>query len=87
MDYPKGEIMEWKEVATGIVVVNNIGDGAQYIKDIEKFVTQEVLSWVPHDQKHLKEDLNGSISSIDPARVTVPDSGMSSYVLGIYLPS
>ena len=53
-----GDFMDWKEVATGIVVVNNVGDGAQYIKDVEKFVEREVLSWVPHNDKPLKEDLN-----------------------------
>ena len=77
--------MDWKEAAPGIVVVNNVGDGAQYINDVEKFVEREVLSWVPYNQKHLKEDLNRKAMNtmyinnirrnglVDPKNPTNPD--------------
>lgn len=50
--------MEWNELATGIVVVNNIGNGAKYIEEVESHVSNGFLSWVPYDQKKIDEDLD-----------------------------
>lgn len=50
--------MDWNELATGIVVVNNIGNGAKYIEEIESYVSSGFLSWIPHNQKKIDEDLN-----------------------------
>jgi Rps23 Pro-64 3,4-dihydroxylase Tpa1-like proline 4-hydroxylase len=47
---------QFKELAQGIVVANNIGEGMGYINKIENFVSQGSLSWVPHNQKKIKED-------------------------------
>lgn len=50
--------MDWNELATGIVVVNNIGNGKKYIEEIESFVERGYLSWVPYNQKKIDEDLD-----------------------------
>jgi Rps23 Pro-64 3,4-dihydroxylase Tpa1-like proline 4-hydroxylase len=50
--------MDYKELATGIVVVNDIGKGKKYLEEIESYVDKKILSWVPHDQKKIDEDLN-----------------------------
>lgn len=47
---------QFKELAQGIVVANNIGEGMGYINKIENLVSQGSLSWVPHNQKKIKED-------------------------------
>lgn len=49
--------MEWNELATGIVVINNIGNGKKYINNIEYLVANKKLSWMPHDQKVIDEDV------------------------------
>ena len=50
--------MEWDELATGIVVVNNIGNGSKYIDEIENYVEHGALSWVPYNKKKIDEDLD-----------------------------
>lgn len=50
--------MEWNEVATGIVVVNNIGNGSKYIDEIENYVSHGALNWVPYNKKKIDEDLD-----------------------------
>jgi hypothetical protein len=50
--------MEWNELAHGIVVVNNIGNGKKYIDEVESLVEEKYLSWSPHDNKEIDEDLN-----------------------------
>lgn len=50
--------MDWTEVGTGIVVINNVGNGQQYINDVENYVNDGTLSWVPHNKKHIEEDLD-----------------------------
>ena len=50
--------MEWDELATGIVVVNNIGNGSKYIDEIEDYVERGALSWVPYNKKKIDEDLD-----------------------------
>lgn len=47
----------WNELAPGIVVVDNIGDGMEYINNIETYVKLNQLSWVPHNKKVISEDL------------------------------
>lgn len=50
--------MNWQELAQGIVVVSDIGNGAKYIEDVEDFVKSNKLSWVPHNKKPIEEDLD-----------------------------
>lgn len=50
--------MEWNELATGIVVVNNMGNGKKYIDEIESLVQEKYLSWTAHDDKKIDEDLD-----------------------------
>lgn len=48
----------WEELAPGIVVASNVGDGKRYIKKIERLVSEKQLSWKEHTQKVIKEDIN-----------------------------
>ncbi len=50
--------MDWKELAPGIVVVNNVGNGAKYIEDVESMVKEGKLNWVAHNNKVIEEDLD-----------------------------
>ena len=48
----------FKELAPGIVVANNIGEGMDYIKHVEANIANGTMAWVPHNKKHIKEDEN-----------------------------
>jgi hypothetical protein len=48
----------FKELAPGIVVASDIGEGMNYIKNVENLVSSGALSWVPHNKKKIKEDEN-----------------------------
>jgi Rps23 Pro-64 3,4-dihydroxylase Tpa1-like proline 4-hydroxylase len=48
----------WEELAPGIVVASNVGEGKRYIKKIERLVSEKQLSWKEHTQKVIKEDIN-----------------------------
>lgn len=50
--------MEWNELATGIVTVNNIGNGQKYLAEIEALVGQKKLVWMPHNKKQIDEDID-----------------------------
>lgn len=50
--------MNWEELAPGIVVVSDVGNGPKYIEDVEDMVNRKDLSWVPHNKKYIEEDLD-----------------------------
>lgn len=50
--------MNWKELAPGIVVVNDIGNGPKYIQDVEGMVDSGQLEWKSDTNKVIEEDVN-----------------------------
>jgi Rps23 Pro-64 3,4-dihydroxylase Tpa1-like proline 4-hydroxylase len=50
--------LDWDEVGPGIVLINNIGNGQNYIDTIEDHVKNNRLSWVSDKNKKIDEDLN-----------------------------
>jgi Rps23 Pro-64 3,4-dihydroxylase Tpa1-like proline 4-hydroxylase len=50
--------MNWEEVAQGIVVVSDIGNGQKYIEDVEQMVSRNELQWVSDRNKPIEEDLD-----------------------------
>lgn len=53
--------MEWNELALGMVLVNNIGNGADYINRIENLVYNKKLSWTPHGHKERDYEENKKV--------------------------
>ena len=50
--------LDWDEVGPGIVLINNVGNGQNYIDTIEDHVKNNRLSWVSDKNKKIDEDLN-----------------------------
>lgn len=50
--------MDWEELAPGIVVISNLGNGAKYIEDVEEMVANGKFSWVGDTQKLIEEDID-----------------------------
>jgi hypothetical protein len=50
--------MNWEELAQGIVVISDLGNGQKYIDDVEEMVRNGQLQWMSDTNKIIEEDVD-----------------------------